>query len=75
MTTHAIVKHLTKRVGGHGHKLYTDNFFSSPDLFDDLAKQKINCCGTVRPKRKGIPLNMLQPQTTETWSYSVQDKR
>jgi hypothetical protein len=24
-------------VCGFGHKLYMDNFFSSPDLYDDLA--------------------------------------
>jgi hypothetical protein len=38
-----------------------DNYFSSPDLFDDLTKQKINCCGTVRHKRKGMPLDLLPP--------------
>ena len=29
-----------------------DNSFSSPELFDDLAKKQINCCGTVRPNRR-----------------------
>jgi hypothetical protein len=41
--THATVRHFTRKVEGHGHKLYTDNLFSSPDLFDDLTKRKINC--------------------------------
>jgi hypothetical protein len=36
MTTHTIVKRLTRKIG-HGHKLYMD-FFSSPDLFDNLTK-------------------------------------
>jgi hypothetical protein len=31
---------------------------SSPNLFNDLKKQKINC-GTVRPNRKGMPQNLL----------------
>jgi hypothetical protein len=53
--TPAMVKQLTRRVKGHGHKLYMDNYFSSPDLYDDLTKQKINCCGTVRPHHKGMP--------------------
>jgi len=39
-----------------------DNFFSSPDLFDDLALKKICCCGTVRLHRKGMP-NDLKPKT------------
>jgi len=32
-----------------------DNFFSSPRVFDDLDKRKINSCGTVRPNRKDMP--------------------
>ena len=32
-----------------------DNYFSSPDLFDDLATKQIYCCGTVRPNKKGMP--------------------
>jgi hypothetical protein len=38
-----------------------DNFFSSPDLFDNTTKQEINSCGTVLPKRKGMPLDLLPP--------------
>jgi len=34
------VTNLTRGVEGFGHKLYMDNFFSSPDLFDDLAQKK-----------------------------------
>ena len=33
--THATVTNRTRGVEGFGHKLYMDNFFSSPDLFDD----------------------------------------
>jgi hypothetical protein len=29
-----------------------DNFFSSPEIFDNLTKKK--CCGTVRLNRKGM---------------------
>jgi hypothetical protein len=57
--THTTVRHLTRKVERHGHKLYVDNFFSSPDLFNDLTKRKINCCGTVRPNRKGMPQDLL----------------
>ena len=31
-----------------------DNFFSSPRLFDDLDRRKINSCGTVRPNRRDM---------------------
>jgi hypothetical protein len=32
-----------------------DKYFSSPDLYNDLTEENINCCGTVRTNRKGIP--------------------
>ena len=53
--THATVRHLTCRVEGLGHKIFMDNFFSSPRLFDDLDRHRINSCRTVQPNRKGMP--------------------
>jgi hypothetical protein len=41
-----------------------DNYFSSPELFDDLAKKQIYCCGTVRPNRRGMPQD-LAPTTAK----------
>ena len=32
-----------------------DNYFTSPDLFDDLFQRKINACGTFRQDRPGMP--------------------
>jgi len=52
--THATVRHLTS-VEGLGHKIFMDNFFLSPRLFDDLDRHKINSCGTVRPNRRDMP--------------------
>jgi hypothetical protein len=40
-----------------GHKLYMDSFSSSAALFDDLHTVTLNCCRTVRPKRKGMLKN------------------
>ena len=57
------VTELMRKIG-RGHKLYMDNFFSSPELFDDLGNKQIYCCGTVRPNRKGIPQD-LKPKTTK----------
>jgi len=53
--THTTVRHLTSRVEGLGYKTFMDNFFSSPRLFDDSDRHKINSCGTVRPNRKDMP--------------------
>jgi len=53
--THATVTELTARMENVGHKLYLDNISSSP--LDNLHTKKINCCGTVRPNREGMPKN------------------
>jgi len=60
--THNTVANLTRGVEGFGHKLYMDNFYSSPNLYDNLAQKKIFCCGTVRLHRKGMPKD-LKPKT------------
>ena len=48
--THATVTHLTCRVDGLGQKIFMDNFFPSPRLFDDLDIRKINHVGQYDPK-------------------------
>jgi len=53
--THATVTELTSKIEGRGHNLCMDNFFSSPELFDDLVKKQSYCCGTVRLNRRGMP--------------------
>ena len=60
--THATVTNLTRGVERFGHKLYTYNFFSSHDLYDDLAQKTIFYCGMVRLHRKGMPKD-LKPET------------
>jgi len=52
--THATVRRLTSRVQGLGHKIFMDNFFSSPGPFDDLERRKINSCGTLWPNRRDM---------------------
>jgi hypothetical protein len=55
--THATVTGLAARIEHVGHKLYMDNFVSSPALFDDLHTKTINYCGTVRPNTTGMLKN------------------
>jgi hypothetical protein len=53
-------------------------FFSSPDLFDDLHTRAINCCGTVRPNRKGMPRDFgrkLRPKRGDLTSVVWKDKQ
>lgn len=56
-----VVTTMTECVKGKGHKLYMDNFFSSPQLYTDLFKEKyINSCGTIRCNRKNYPKEITQ---------------
>jgi hypothetical protein len=52
------VTELAWKTHEYGHKLHMDNFFSAPELFDDLAKKNIYCCGTVRPNRSAMPQDL-----------------
>ena len=65
--THATVSELIKKIRGRGHKMYMNNYFFSPDFFDDLATKQIYCCGTVRPKRKGVPQDLGPKRMTLQW--------
>jgi len=61
--THTTVRHLTSRVEGLGHKIFMDNFFSFPRLFDDLERRKLNSCETAQPNRRYA--QRLWTKTTE----------
>lgn len=50
-----IVLTLTENYWNKGHRLYTDNWYTSPLLFQFLFEKKINCCGTVKANRKFMP--------------------
>ena len=58
--THATIRHLTSRVEGLGHKLFMDNFFSSPRLFDNTDGHKINSYKAVQPNRKDFGPHQLK---------------
>ena len=38
-----------------GHRLYVDNFYTSPVLFEFLIAKGTAACGTVRLNRRGLP--------------------
>ena len=40
---------------GLGHHLHVYNFYTSPQLFQDLLEAGTLACGTVRSNRKGFP--------------------
>ena len=50
-----VVKTLTRGLEKKNHHVFFDNFFASVNLLEDLEKDGIYGCGTVRRDRKGLP--------------------
>ena len=51
----SVVKKLLQQYMGRGHILYTDNWYTSPDLSLYLHSENTGSCGTVRRNRKNTP--------------------
>ena len=43
-----------------GYWVYMDNYYTSPELFEELYNRDTFACGTVRCSRKGMPLGVTQ---------------
>ena len=41
-----------------GHRIYMDNYYTSPELLEELYFRETYTCGTVRNNRKGMPITM-----------------
>ena len=53
-----VVMHLLQELLDSGRAVYTDNFYSSPELFQDLYSNGVYECGTVRGN-KFLPRSIL----------------
>jgi len=54
-----VVIGLTQPIMMKGHVIYTDNFYTSPQLADYLYQLDTYLCGTVRSNRKGFPKELV----------------
>lgn len=62
---HHVVRKLVQDFEGKGFNLFVDNWYSSPQLFEELAEEKILACGTVRANRKGLPKDIMNVKAKE----------
>ncbi|XP_068089543.1 piggyBac transposable element-derived protein 4-like [Hyperolius riggenbachi] len=46
---------LTEPLLNQGYCVTTDNFYTSPELYEVLVQNKTDCYGTVRPNRRNMP--------------------
>ena len=57
--TKNVVVRLMSPLEDKGYRLFTDNFYTSPDLFFTLRERCIQACGTVRPNWKDLPKEIM----------------
>ena len=54
-----------------GHKVYTDNYYTSPELFSKLKEKDLGAVGTVWANRRGLPdqkkLKQKKAEPTRHW--------
>ncbi|KAK3800749.1 hypothetical protein RRG08_003154 [Elysia crispata] len=55
-----VVLRLMEPLLGQGYHLYTDNYYSCPELFTFLMQKQTMCTGTVRANRLGMPREMMK---------------
>lgn len=58
-----VVIEMTKPLHMKGHVVFTDNFYTSPELADFLYKRNTYLCGTMRNNRKGYPKELVQSKS------------
>ena len=54
-----------------GYVLFTENYYSSVPLFQDLSSQGTLACGTVRSNRKGLPKDITNTHSGEVKGISI----
>jgi hypothetical protein len=54
-STYETVMRMTAEYQHQQHFLFTDNWFTSPAVLDELKRRGIRCCGSVKRNRKGMP--------------------
>ena len=49
----------------NGHHVYMDNYYTSPELFEEMYYRNTYGCGTVRKNRRGLPRAVSEPKFKE----------
>lgn len=65
-----VVLELVKGIESIQHKLYMDNYYTSPHLFLTLYDKNIGACGTIRTNRKYYPKDLTISPSSVDRGYS-----
>ena len=55
-----VVPNLMSGLEADGFHLFTENYYTSPQLSLTLYKKGVNTCGTARTNRKGFPKDLIK---------------
>ena len=55
-----VVLDLINGMEDDGHTLFTDNYYTSPELYLHLYNSGVNACGTVRTNRRSFPKEIVK---------------
>ncbi|PIK50085.1 putative piggyBac transposable element-derived protein 4-like [Apostichopus japonicus] len=69
--TFRVVNELMRPYLGRGHRLYIDNFYTSPELLAHLLSHNTLAVGTVRENRKHMPMRAKSSQTKVEVGHSI----
>ena len=61
--SHIVIMDLAEPYLNKEHRLFMDNFYSSPALYEELYENKTLACGSVRQDRKGMPADLMTKNT------------
>jgi hypothetical protein len=70
-----VVKTLMQKLGGRGHIVTTDNYFTLVPLFMDLLENRTMAIGTLRGNRKYVPRSMFSKEVTKRKEIGWMDYR
>ena len=66
-----VVKELCAGLEDYGHHLYTDNFYTSVDLYQYLYDKKIYACGTIKGSRNNFPKEIVFGVARGTYQWRM----
>ena len=65
--------HNDDRLRNKGYRIFMDNFYSSPALFQDLKEERFEARGTLRTNRRGIPEELKSTKLRKGESHFSKD--
>ena len=67
--SHRVVKELLESYLGKGHWVFTDNYYTGVELYEDLFRNNTYATGTIRTNRKNFPCVLKEKRKLNVGEY------